>query len=40
MIIHLLYFNVNRRQESSTEKWWFNSMLPNEKLEYRHEPSK
>nr|YP_010314915.1 acetyl-CoA carboxylase carboxyltransferase beta subunit [Causonis japonica]UNA64480.1 acetyl-CoA carboxylase carboxyltransferase beta subunit [Causonis japonica]WMI39496.1 acetyl-CoA carboxylase carboxyltransferase beta subunit [Causonis japonica] len=22
-------------QENSMEKWWFNSMLPNEKLEYR-----
>ncbi|KAL6310616.1 hypothetical protein AAG906_019287 [Vitis piasezkii] len=35
MTIHLLYFNVNRGQESSMEKWWFNSMLSNEKLEYR-----
>ena len=34
MTNHLLYFNVNRGQESSMEKWWFNSMLLNDKLEY------
>nr|WBR75220.1 acetyl-CoA carboxylase carboxyltransferase beta subunit [Liquidambar styraciflua] len=35
MTIHLLYFHVNRGQESSMEKRWFNSMLSNEELEYR-----
>ena len=35
MTIHLLYFNVNRGQESSKKKWWFNLMLLNEKLECR-----
>ena len=29
------YCSVNRGQESSMEKWWFNSMLSNEKLEYK-----
>nr|QKV45199.1 acetyl-CoA carboxylase carboxyltransferase beta subunit [Leptarrhena pyrolifolia] len=35
MTIHLLYFHVNRGQESSMEKQRFNSMLSNEGLEYR-----
>nr|YP_010688811.1 acetyl-CoA carboxylase carboxyltransferase beta subunit [Daphniphyllum calycinum]WBR73567.1 acetyl-CoA carboxylase carboxyltransferase beta subunit [Daphniphyllum calycinum] len=35
MTIHLLYFHVNRGQESSMEKRRFNSMLSNEELEYR-----
>lgn len=35
MTIHLLYFYANRGQESSMEKWWFNSMLSNEELEHR-----
>nr|YP_010275399.1 acetyl-CoA carboxylase carboxyltransferase beta subunit [Loropetalum chinense]QQW49637.1 acetyl-CoA carboxylase beta subunit [Loropetalum chinense var. rubrum]QVE46318.1 acetyl-CoA carboxylase beta subunit [Loropetalum chinense var. rubrum]QXE43570.1 acetyl-CoA carboxylase carboxyltransferase beta subunit [Loropetalum chinense var. rubrum]UFJ43798.1 acetyl-CoA carboxylase beta subunit [Loropetalum chinense]UJV34291.1 acetyl-CoA carboxylase carboxyltransferase beta subunit [Loropetalum chine len=35
MTIHLLYFHINRGQESSMEKRWFNSMLSNEELEYR-----
>nr|UCS08811.1 acetyl-CoA carboxylase carboxyltransferase beta subunit [Peltoboykinia tellimoides] len=40
MTIHLLYFHVNRGQESSMEKRRFNSMLSNEELEYRCELSK
>nr|YP_009556269.1 acetyl-CoA carboxylase carboxyltransferase beta subunit [Simmondsia chinensis]QBC70115.1 acetyl-CoA carboxylase carboxyltransferase beta subunit [Simmondsia chinensis]QBC72600.1 acetyl-CoA carboxylase carboxyltransferase beta subunit [Simmondsia chinensis] len=35
MTIHLLYFHTNRGQESSMEKWWFNSMLSKEELEHR-----
>nr|WLD06535.1 acetyl-CoA carboxylase carboxyltransferase beta subunit [Ribes uva-crispa] len=35
MTIHLLYFHVNRGQEGSMEKRWFNSMLSSEELEYR-----
>nr|YP_009570451.1 acetyl-CoA carboxylase carboxyltransferase beta subunit [Berberidopsis corallina]ADD31600.1 acetyl-CoA carboxylase carboxyltransferase beta subunit protein [Berberidopsis corallina]QBC66693.1 acetyl-CoA carboxylase carboxyltransferase beta subunit [Berberidopsis corallina] len=35
MTIHLLYFHVNRGQESSMEKRWFNSMLSNKELEHR-----
>nr|YP_010698009.1 acetyl-CoA carboxylase carboxyltransferase beta subunit [Rhodoleia parvipetala]WCF76970.1 acetyl-CoA carboxylase carboxyltransferase beta subunit [Rhodoleia parvipetala] len=35
MTIHLLYFHVNRGQERSMEKRWFNLMLFNEELEYR-----
>lgn len=34
MTIHL-FFRANRRQESSMEKWWFNSMLYKEELEHR-----
>nr|YP_009575095.1 acetyl-CoA carboxylase subunit beta [Aristolochia tagala]QBI76576.1 acetyl-CoA carboxylase subunit beta [Aristolochia tagala] len=34
MTIHLLYFHSNRGQEGYMEKWWFNSMLSNEELEY------
>nr|WCI19025.1 acetyl-CoA carboxylase beta subunit [Myriophyllum aquaticum] len=42
MTIHLLYFhvNVNREQESSMEKRYFNAILANEELEYRCRLSK
>nr|WDE24244.1 acetyl-CoA carboxylase carboxyltransferase beta subunit [Myricaria elegans] len=33
MTIHLLYFQANRGQEDSMEKWGFNSMLSKEELE-------
>nr|YP_010416605.1 acetyl-CoA carboxylase carboxyltransferase beta subunit [Campylotropis thomsonii]USC53813.1 acetyl-CoA carboxylase carboxyltransferase beta subunit [Campylotropis thomsonii] len=39
MTIHLFYFYVNRGK-NSMEKWWFNSMLFNRKLEYRCELNK
>ena len=35
MTIHLFFFHANRGQESSMEKWWFNSMLSKEELEHR-----
>lgn len=34
MTIHL-FFHANRGQESSMEKWWFNSMLSKEEFEHR-----
>nr|WLS51348.1 acetyl-CoA carboxylase carboxyltransferase beta subunit [Persicaria amphibia]WLS51434.1 acetyl-CoA carboxylase carboxyltransferase beta subunit [Persicaria amphibia] len=40
MTIHLFFFHANRGQESSMEKWWFNSMLYKEELEHRCELSK
>lgn len=40
MTIHLLYFHVNEGQESSMEKWRFDSMLFNGELEYRCRLSK
>nr|UYG49699.1 acetyl-CoA carboxylase carboxyltransferase beta subunit [Malania oleifera] len=35
MTIHLLYFLANRGQESSMEKWRFNSILSNAKFDHR-----
>nr|CAP62507.1 acetyl-coA carboxylase beta subunit [Ceratophyllum demersum] len=40
MTIHLLYFQSNRGQEGSMEKWWFNLILSNEELEHRCRLSK
>nr|WGM63626.1 acetyl-CoA carboxylase carboxyltransferase beta subunit [Bismarckia nobilis] len=31
-----IVFSSNRGQEDSMEKWWFNSMLSNDKLEHRY----
>ena len=32
--MHLFYFHVNREQESSMKKWWFNSMLSKNALKH------
>ena len=36
MTIHLLYFDANRGQENSMERWWFNSMVFKKELERRY----